>query len=186
MAVEKINERLQKAFDAPVLGDLSNMKLNIVNKDGNIIKETKILATTPFFIAFELQDIIVTVWFSDIFENIKESHYRIITEPKKNNAGLIITGIQLGYDFIVKRSVQPLQIDKDLNCDCKNCIAEDCENRNEPYEDLEEVEEGIDMGIGITKEFLKELVDIFEKGGKPKSHMTGVKLHAFSPKDFNR
>lgn len=179
----KINEKLQKAFEAPVLGDLSNMKLNIVNESGYVVKKTKILATTPFFIAFELQDIVVTVWFSDIFENVKESHYEIVTEPKKNNAGSIITGMQLGYDFIIKRSVQPLQMDKDLNCDCKNCIAEDCENRNEPYE---EIEEGVDMGIGITKEFLKELVDIFEKGGKPKSHMAGMKLHAFSPKDFSR
>lgn len=175
MAVEKINERLQKAFDAPVLGDLSNMKLNIVNEDGNIIKETKILATTPFFIAFELQDIIVTVWFSDIFENIKESHYRIITEPKKNNARLVITGLQLGYNFIVKRSVQPLQFDRDLNCDCKNCDAEDCENRNNPLANLE---------IGDSIELLEELINISRKGGKPKENKMGMKLHAFKPKDF--
>lgn len=171
----KINEKLQKTFEVPVLGNLDGMVLKIVNENGNIIKETKILGYTPFFIAFEIQNEIATIWYSDIFENIKESQYSIINEPKKNNARLVITGLQLGYNFIVKRSVQPLQFDRDLNCDCKNCDAEDCENRNNPLANLE---------IGDSIELLEELIDTFRKGGKPKENKMGMKLHAFKPKDF--
>ena len=79
----KINEKLQKTFEVPVLGNLDDMVLKIVNENGNTIKETKILGYTPFFIAFEIQNEIVTIWYSDIFENTKESQYSIIKIPKR-------------------------------------------------------------------------------------------------------